>query len=119
MKKIIVLATLLLATGSILAQSPQGTKINYDESCPATITANTTEEGPNHAPTTRTVNDSKSYDARTTVTDRQGNQSSYTTPAQSKSASDGGQHYKNDTSLRNANNSNVSQIDVDCSPVEK
>jgi len=119
MKKgiIISFAWMLCCIHISKADEPKPTKIKIDDSCPASVTVNTLNSS---EPATRTENNSKGYDARTTVTDQKGNQMTYHTPPQSATRQVGGTIIEEDKdSSYGGNNSYIQQIEVDCSPVEK
>lgn len=106
-----------LSLSATTVQDPPPTQVNIDRSCPASITAGT-QNGSNSS-MTYTENKSKGYDARTTVTDSKGNNTVYYTPAGQTSS----HHKSGDTQTGNVNiykgsNSNVSKIEVTCSPKE-
>ena len=124
-------AALNLSAATRQDPPPGGVKVNIDPSCPATVTANTVRASAYSSdsyPATQTVNRSSTHDARTTVTDSQGNQSTYTTAsghystnARQQKGSEGvySQHSLSNTSTYGAENkSKVSRIDVSCSPKE-
>ena len=122
MKKIVftLAAFAALSLSASTVQDPPPTQVNIDKSCPAEVSAWTTNTG--NSTGTYTKNDSGTHHARTTVTDRQGNQQTYTTKANTATYENGGtRNYnwtKDHSEMDATKNSNVSRIDVTCSPKE-
>lgn len=123
MKKIVfsLAAFAALSLNATTVQDPPPTQVNIDRSCPATVTAGTTEGGSYSS--TYTENRSKGYDARTTVTDNKGYTTNYHTGA-GQTTNYNGYHQTTTTdnndkaSYYRKENSNVSKIEVTCSPKE-
>ncbi len=126
MKKTIILACVctLCSINASKAEEPKQ-KIYIDKSCPASVSVNTMTSSGSSSAATRTENNSTGYDARTTVTDNNGYQTTYHTAPQSATEQGGGSFHRGSSNggklstMNIGNNSNVSRVDVTCSPVER
>lgn len=113
----------LSLSAATVQDPPPATQVNIDPSCPASVTAGT-QKSENYS-ATYTENKSKNYDARTTVTDSKGYSTNYHTgPGQTtdynSGYSSGDKTYTSSTrTYDRGENSNVSRIDVTCSPKEQ
>lgn len=111
MKTTILAAIFISGILSVNANPPasntNNTEIKISDNCPATVTANT-EQITKQEYRTNTTNDSRNYDARTTVTPRDEAQRTYTTKAEEGRNNDNNKSYQ----------SSPERIEVTCTPRE-